>query len=69
MIHHLAVHHEVRRMGIARLLLNEVEARLKAKGCKKVLMIVLSDNQLAMQLYKKQGWRHLEEDLVFAKEF
>jgi len=68
LIHHLAVHKDERGQGIAGLLLGEVEMRLKAKGCVKALMVVLSDNFPAMQLYKKQGWWHVEEDLVFVKE-
>jgi len=68
LIYHLAVHKEKRSKGIAKSLLNEVEKRLKAKGCIKVLMVAFKDNIPAIQLYKSQGWHHVEEDIVFAKE-
>jgi len=68
LIYHLAVDKNERSRGIATSLLAEVEKRLKAKGCIKALMVVLRDNTPAMQLYKSRGWRHIEDDFVFAKE-
>lgn len=69
MIYHLAVHQNFRGQGIGALLLTEVEKRLQAKGCLKCLMHVLDDNTEAIEFYKKQGWRHAKEDVVFVKEF
>lgn len=68
-IYHLAVHKEFRGQGIGAMLLAEVEKRLQAKGCLKCLLHVLDDNTEAIQFYKNRGWRHVKEDLVFAKEF
>lgn len=68
LIYHLAVDKNERGRGIATSLLAEIEKRLKAKGCIKALMVVIRDNIPAMQLYKSRGWRHVEEDFVFAKE-
>ena len=68
-VYHLAVHQNFRRQKIASQLLSEIELRLKAKGCLKCLLLVFSDNIDAIEFYKKQGWRHQPEDLVFAKEF
>jgi len=69
MIYHLAVQREARRHGIGQALLTEVEKRLQAKGCIKCLLVVLEDNQAAMQFYEECGWKIVPEDRVFAKLF
>lgn len=69
MIYHLAVQREVRRHGIGQALLTEVEQRLQAKGCIKCFLMVLEDNQAAMQFYEECGWKMVPEDRVFAKLF
>jgi len=68
-VYHLAVHQNFRRQKIASQLLSEIEKKLQAKGCIKCLLLVFSDNTHAIEFYKKQGWKHQPEDLVFAKEF
>lgn len=69
MIYHLAVRQDYRRRGVGILLLSEVERRLQARGCLKCYLHVLEDNTEAIQFYKNRGWRHAQEDVVFAKEF
>ncbi|MEK6754267.1 MAG: GNAT family N-acetyltransferase [Chloroflexota bacterium] len=69
MIYHLAVHKNFRGRGVGALLLTEVEKRLQAKGCLKCLMHALDDNTEAIEFYKKRGWHHAKEDIVFVKEF
>ncbi len=69
MIYHLAVHKNYRRHGVGIQLLSEVEKRLQAKGCLKCYLHVLEENTEAIQFYKNRGWRHAQEDVVFAKEF
>lgn len=69
MIYHLATHEKFRGQGIGAMLLTEVEKRLQAKGCLKCYMHVLDDNTEAIQFYANRGWHHVQEDLVFAKEF
>ena len=44
MIYHLAVAASFRGDGIGARLMNEVEARLRAKGCLKCYLLVLEDN-------------------------
>jgi ribosomal protein S18 acetylase RimI-like enzyme len=68
-VYHLAVRRDRRGQGVGDALLAEVEERLQAKGCLKVLLLVLSDNAEAMQFYRKRGWREQKEDVVFSKEF
>jgi ribosomal protein S18 acetylase RimI-like enzyme len=40
MIYHLAVDHAYRARGIGKLLMDEVERRLQAKGCRKAYLLV-----------------------------
>lgn len=69
MVYHLAVRKDLRRLGIGAKLLAEVEKRLQAKGCVKVYLLVLDDNQNAIRFYEECGWKHSKHDLIFAKEF
>ena len=69
MVYHLAVHRDLRSLGIGAKLLAEVEKRLQAKGCLKVYLLVLDDNQSAIRFYEECGWKHSKHDLIFAKEF
>lgn len=69
LIYHLAVRHDLRRQGIGQALLQEVEQRLKAKGCIKCLLLVLQDNEGAKRFYEESGWTPVPEDLLFMKSF
>ncbi len=69
MIYHLAVLAEFRKHGIATQLTKEIEKRLQAKGCVKCYLLAFADNIEAIDFYKQRGWRHMEEDIIFGKEF
>lgn len=69
MIYHLAVQADAREHGIGRMLLQEVENRLQAKGCKKCYLLVTVDNINAMKFYEHNDWREMTNDRVFGKEF
>jgi ribosomal protein S18 acetylase RimI-like enzyme len=69
MIYHLAVRREFRKHGIATRLVEEVEKRLQAKGCVKCYLLTFAGNTEAIRFYKERGWRHMEEDIIFGKEF
>jgi len=60
MIYHLAVHHEYRGLGVGGHLMDEVERRLKAKGCRKCYLMVTTDNAEAMRFYERRGWSRME---------
>lgn len=69
MVYHLAVDGNFRRLGVGASLLAEVEKRLQAKGCLKVYLLVLDDNESAIRFYEECGWKQSQHDLVFMKEF
>ncbi len=69
MIYHLAVKANVREQGIGTLLLEEVERRLQAKGCRKCYLLVTADNLSAAQFYEQRNWSEMKNDRIFAKEF
>lgn len=60
MMYHLAVEHKFRYRGVASLLVEELERRLRAKGCLRYYLLVTLDNQSAIQYYEKRGWKRLD---------
>jgi ribosomal protein S18 acetylase RimI-like enzyme len=68
LIYHLAVAASVRGQGVGTLLLNEVEARLRLKGCLKCYLLVTLDNEEAMHYYENRGWRHMRDIRLYGKE-
>ena len=68
MVYHLAVDDSFRGQGIGSLLMNEIEARLRAKGCLKSYLLVAEDNHEVDAFYKKLGWQHMETVHLFGKE-
>lgn len=55
MVYHLAVKPEYRARGIGRALMEELEHRLRAKGCLKYYLLVTKDNQEAQAFYRGMG--------------
>ena len=56
MIHHMCVHPDFRRMGIAARLVSEAEKALKKEGIQKVFGLVFTDNGAANAFWEKQGY-------------
>lgn len=67
MIYHLAVNHRYRGQGIGGLLMDEVERRLRARGCRKCYLMVTPDNREAMQYYERRGWARMDV-IPYSKE-
>ena len=65
-IYHLAVNPAFRHRGFARLLVSEVETRLKALGCPKVNLQVRSHNVDVVEFYRRIGYI-LEEHVSMGK--
>jgi ribosomal protein S18 acetylase RimI-like enzyme len=59
-MYHLAVQHDFRNRGIASRLVEELERRLKSKGCLRYYLLVTKDNQNAIDFYEKRGWQRME---------
>ena len=55
-IHHLCVHPDYRRMGIAACLVALAEEALKKEGIQKVFGLVFKDNEAANAFWEQQGY-------------
>ena len=55
-IHHLCVHPDYRRMGIAACLVSRAEEALKKEGISKVFGLVFKDNEAANAFWEEQGY-------------
>ena len=68
MIYHLAVDASFRGIGIGARLMNEVESRLRLKGCLKCYLLVTADNPEAEEYYRRRGWGHMDTVRLYGKE-
>ena len=55
-IHHMCVHPDYRRRGIARMLLQRAEKALREEGITKVFGLVFRDNEAANAFWEKEGY-------------
>ena len=55
-IHHMCIHPEYRRRGIARMLLQQAEEALRTEGITKVFGLVFRDNEPANAFWESQGY-------------
>jgi len=69
LIYHLAVEAAFRQHGVGSLLMDEVERRLKAKGCLKCYLMVAVDNENAMRFYETRNWECMDAIYTYCKEF
>jgi ribosomal protein S18 acetylase RimI-like enzyme len=56
MVYHLAVAAGHRGNGLGTALMNELESRLKAKGCLKYYLQITPDNLGVVEFYRALGW-------------
>ena len=68
LIYHLAVSPAFRGQGIGSHLMNEVESRLRAKGCLKCYLLVTLDNIEVADYYMQHGWQHMDQVQLYGKE-
>ena len=68
LIYHLAVAAAFRGKGVGSRLMDEVEARLRAKGCLKCYLLVTTDNPDAESYYQQRGWQPMDTIHLFGKE-
>ena len=55
-IHHLCVHPDYRRMGVAARLVLSAEEALHAEGIQKIFCLVFTDNDVANDFWESQGY-------------
>lgn len=60
MMYHLAVAGEHRSEGIGGALVEELERRLREKGCIRYYLLVTVDNQEAIRFYESHGWQRMD---------
>ena len=68
LVYHLAVAVPLRGMGIGTCLMDELESRLRSKGCLKCFLLVAPDNSEVETYYQQRGWRHMDKVRIYGKE-
>ena len=64
MIYHLAVDNKIQRQGLGSMLMEELEARLRDRGCLRAYLLVTPENINAMEFYRKRGWSRMNLELL-----
>jgi len=67
MVYHLAVAEAYRQRGIGTSLMDELEARLRQKGCLRYYLLVTNDNLNAVRFYQTRGWEVMDLH-IYAKD-
>jgi len=67
MVYHLAVDDSYRKKGIGTMLMNEIEKRMKQKGCIRSYLLVTHDNVDAIRFYETKGWEQMDL-LIYGKD-
>jgi ribosomal protein S18 acetylase RimI-like enzyme len=67
LIYHLAVGASFRGQGIGSRLMDEVEERLRLKGCLKCYLLVVEGNHEAESYYQNHGWQSMSDVHLFGK--
>jgi ribosomal protein S18 acetylase RimI-like enzyme len=60
MMYHLAVDPSHRQNGIGALLMDELERRLRDRGCIRYYLLVTQDNEAAIRFYEGRGWTRMD---------
>jgi ribosomal protein S18 acetylase RimI-like enzyme len=64
MIYHLAVAKAYREHGLGAALMDEIECRLKAKGCLRSYLMVTRDNPGVLGFYTRRGWESMDIQIM-----
>lgn len=67
MMYHLAVATAYRQQGIGLALMDELERRLRSKGCIRYYLLVTKDNETAIRFYEAHDWT-LMDLYAYAKD-
>ncbi|MBM3153111.1 MAG: GNAT family N-acetyltransferase [Chloroflexi bacterium] len=60
MVYHLAVAESYRRRGVGRMMMAELEKRLREKGCIRCYLLVTNGNAQALHFYNEIGWMEMD---------
>jgi ribosomal protein S18 acetylase RimI-like enzyme len=60
MVYHLAVDKEFRSQGLGASLMEELENRLRSKGCIRCYLMVTRNNPSALDFYEQRSWEPLD---------
>lgn len=60
LIYHLSVDERFRRQGLGQALMEELEERMREKGCLKAYLMVTKDNPEAVEFYERTGWEYMD---------
>ena len=63
-VYHLAVRPEARHRGTGTALMDELERRLRARGCLKVYLLIAPDNREVVDFYERRGWGVMDMTLM-----
>ena len=66
-IQRLAVVPELRRTGVARALVDELERRLRARGCVQVNLLVFDDNEAGRAFWEHLGYEGTERLVMYRR--
>jgi ribosomal protein S18 acetylase RimI-like enzyme len=64
-VNRLAVDARARRRGVATALMAELEARLRARGCVQVNLLVFADNDLGRTFWAERGYGGTEQVVLY----
>jgi ribosomal protein S18 acetylase RimI-like enzyme len=67
LVYHLAVAGSFRGQGVGSRLMDELETRLRSRGCLKCYLLVTTDNEEAMSFYEQRGWEHMDDLRIYGK--
>lgn len=67
-IYHLAVAPACRRRGVAKLLVNECIAALRAIGIRRAIILVAGDNPQGHQFWLRNGWEDIEGAIAMSHD-
>jgi ribosomal protein S18 acetylase RimI-like enzyme len=68
LVYHLAVAADYRKQGLGSHLMDEVEARMQAKGCRRAYLLVKKGNEQVVDFYQKRGWHEMNFVRIFGKD-
>ncbi len=60
LVYHLTVDEKYRRQGLGQALMEELEDRMRERGCLKAYLLVTRGNPGAVEFYERIGWERMD---------